>query len=245
MMWISFNKDDDDMKTVWTILTMFLALAMTAQVGINTTAPNSSTYLDIQATDGGVLIPRVALTGTTDATTISNGNVEGLLVYNTVTVSDVVPGFYYWDGGSWLRFQTNAAFQGQVMMRNFTATGIGGSNTVFNFPNALFNNINGASYNAATNRIILPRGLYLIESDLRLNSNNTVDWNIRLDGNFVGSGVSGSANPAGFNTNASTIKQVTVVEVTAATGGIDFQVIGGSGATILNAQTHVLIQRLR
>lgn len=224
------------------ITCFFISSISLAQVGINTNAPSPSTYLDIQGTDAGVLLPRVALTGSGDTTTISHGNVEGLIVYNTATVSDVTPGFYYWNGTAWLRFQTSAPVQTGVMMRNFTATGIGGTGTVFNFPNQLFNTITGASFNG--NQITLPTGLYIIESDLRLNSNNTIDWNVRLNGTQVTTGASGSANPAGFNTNASTIKQISIVHITAATGEIDFIVTNGSGATILNGQTHVLIKKI-
>ncbi len=72
-------------------------------ISINGTAaiPNTSASLDIDGTDKGLLIPRVQLTSTTDATTITNGNVNSLLVYNVATISDVVPGYYYWDGAIW------------------------------------------------------------------------------------------------------------------------------------------------
>lgn len=233
------------MKRILFTIFILLATLMHAQVGINTPIPNASSMLDVQSTDKGILIPRVALTGTADATTITPANVEGLLVYNTATVGTITPGYYYWSGSTWLRMQTEAATRTQVMMRNFTATGIGGSGTIFNFPNQLFSNITGASFNTGTNRIILPRGLYLVESDLRLNSNNTIDWNVRLNGTVVATGASGSSNPAGFNTNAGTIKQLAVIEITAATGELDFTVTGGSGATILNQQTHVLIQKIQ
>lgn len=67
-----------------------------AQVGIGTPTPHASAILDVEATDKGVLIPRVALKNTT--TVLSTGLVqeESLLVYNTAKVADVTPGFYYW-----------------------------------------------------------------------------------------------------------------------------------------------------
>lgn len=72
-------------------------------VGINNTgvSPDNSAMLDIVSPNKGMLIPRVALTSTADATTITNGNVLSLLVFNTATVSDVLPGYYYWDGTVW------------------------------------------------------------------------------------------------------------------------------------------------
>jgi len=77
-----------------------------SQVGIGTTTPSSSTILDIYASNKGVLFPRVALQGKDDVSTIANGNQQGLLVYNTNTVADVIPGFYYWDNVEWQRFST-------------------------------------------------------------------------------------------------------------------------------------------
>jgi hypothetical protein len=74
-----------------------------AQVGISTTNPNPSSALDITSSDSGLLIPRVSLTDTSDATTITNGNVESLLIYNIATISDVTPGFYYWNSSQWVR----------------------------------------------------------------------------------------------------------------------------------------------
>jgi hypothetical protein len=72
-----------------------------AQVGVGTLAPNESAILDVVANNKGVLIPRVPLKGTTDSTTISNGNVESLLVYNTELIADVKPGYYYWFKDKW------------------------------------------------------------------------------------------------------------------------------------------------
>lgn len=77
------------------------------QVGIGTMSPNKSAMLDIISADKGVLIPRVALKSGTDASTISNGNVDGLLVYNTALVADVKPGFYYWENSVWNRMLTD------------------------------------------------------------------------------------------------------------------------------------------
>ncbi len=67
-----------------------------SQVGIGTTNPSSSSALDINSSNSGLLIPRVSLTSTTDVVTIPSP-ATSLLVYNTATVSDVVPGFYFWD----------------------------------------------------------------------------------------------------------------------------------------------------
>ncbi|MFD2941607.1 hypothetical protein [Flavobacterium notoginsengisoli] len=88
------------------LLPLFVALgsySAYSQVGVGTVEPNSSAQLDIFASDKGLLIPRVALESTTDATTIKPRNVESLLVFNTVIATDITPGYYYWYKGRWNR----------------------------------------------------------------------------------------------------------------------------------------------
>ncbi|WCM41307.1 hypothetical protein MG290_10100 [Flavobacterium sp. CBA20B-1] len=74
-----------------------------SQVGIGTLNPNSSSQLDVTSDKKGVLMPRVALSSTTDATTIQNGNVNSLLVFNTNNENDIQPGYYYWYIDKWMR----------------------------------------------------------------------------------------------------------------------------------------------
>lgn len=69
-------------------------------IGIGTTSPNASAILDINATNKGILIPRVELTGKKDQATIPSP-AEGLMVYNTKNANsgvDAVMGktFYVW-----------------------------------------------------------------------------------------------------------------------------------------------------
>jgi hypothetical protein len=96
-------------------LLIILTTSTKAQVGIGTNSPNESSKLEINATNKGVLIPRVTLTGITDATTIATP-ATSLLVYNTATTSDVVPGYYYNSGTSgspvWIRLNTSSLVTG-------------------------------------------------------------------------------------------------------------------------------------
>ncbi len=85
---------------------LLIVLATTAYsqgvgINLNGAAPNNSSILDVSSTNQGVLVPRIALTSTSDATTIANGNVVSLLVFNTATIADVTPGYYYWNGTAW------------------------------------------------------------------------------------------------------------------------------------------------
>jgi hypothetical protein len=50
--------------------------------------------------NSGILIPRVALTGWNDNTTIPSA-VESLLIYNTTANEELRPAFYYWNGSKW------------------------------------------------------------------------------------------------------------------------------------------------
>jgi hypothetical protein len=80
------------------------------QVGINNdgSKPQGSAMLDVNSSSKGLLIPRVALTSTDDAATITSPAVS-LLIYNTATTAgtaSVTPGYYYWSGSVWLRLST-------------------------------------------------------------------------------------------------------------------------------------------
>ncbi len=91
------------------LLQLLLFLCVTSafsQLGIGTTDPNLSAQLEIIANDKGVLIPKIALNSETDATTIANGNVEGLLVYNINTSSGLTLGYYYWSNAKWNKLST-------------------------------------------------------------------------------------------------------------------------------------------
>jgi hypothetical protein len=111
----SFSADTDtgvysplaDNLSFSTAATERLRVEADGDVGIGVT-PNASAKLDITATNRGLLIPRVALTATTDVVTIASP-VTSLLVYNTATAgagaTAVSPGFYYYSAG-WVKLAT-------------------------------------------------------------------------------------------------------------------------------------------
>ncbi len=107
------------MKKLKYIVPIVLLLLMhfngfSQNVGINSSGatPDASAGLDVDFTDKGILIPRVALTSITDATTIASPTAS-LLIYNTASVgtvpNNIFPGFYYWDGNGWARLMNNAS----------------------------------------------------------------------------------------------------------------------------------------
>jgi len=79
--------------------------AQSVGIGTGTFTPDASSMLEIQSTNKGLLIPRVALTQTTSASPVTDP-LTSLLIYNTSLVNDVKPGYYYWDGSKWVRFNS-------------------------------------------------------------------------------------------------------------------------------------------
>lgn len=84
------------------------ALSISCQVGVNTRNVHPSAILEISSPDKGFLMPRVALLGTLDASTVKLP-ATGLIVFNT---QDAVGGgalgnavnannVYYWTGAEW------------------------------------------------------------------------------------------------------------------------------------------------
>jgi len=91
--------------TVILVLTGQLLIAQNVSINTDGAPPDSSAILDISADNKGVLIPRVALTGTDDTMTIVSPQLS-LFVYNTATTEAISPGYYYWDGNAWSRLST-------------------------------------------------------------------------------------------------------------------------------------------
>lgn len=96
---------------VYSIIFIVAPYIMYAQnVGINTTGSNAdaSSMLDVNATDKGILIPRVSLVNIANFTSPVNAPAAGLLVYNTnaAVVGGYGEGFYYWSGSVWTKMAT-------------------------------------------------------------------------------------------------------------------------------------------
>jgi hypothetical protein len=95
---------------------IFTLTGFSQNAGISATGatpPNAAAGLDVNFTSQGLLIPRVALTGTTNSAPLA-AHVAGMLIYNTATTADVVPGFYYNDGSKWLSGLPKASASGEM-----------------------------------------------------------------------------------------------------------------------------------
>ncbi len=113
-------------------ITLFLITStVDAQnIGINNPAPDASAVLDISSTDKGLLVPRVALSAT-NLTTPVTAPATGLMVFNTATAgvlpNNVTPGYYFWSGTNWLRFDTGN------LNKDWSLTGNAGTSFLANF----------------------------------------------------------------------------------------------------------------
>ena len=95
------------------VVAALMSVAASAQVSVGTTSPDPSARFEVNSSTQGFLGPRVALTSTTDVTTIKNSSgttvtpATGLMVYNTATAgtgsTSVTPGYYSFNGSSWVR----------------------------------------------------------------------------------------------------------------------------------------------
>ncbi len=91
------------MNKLLTLLFLLLPFVFSAQinnVGINTTTPDSSALLDIESTEGGILIPRMTLS---QRDSIANP-ATGLLVYELDSSC-----FWYFDGVQWMKLSPNGS----------------------------------------------------------------------------------------------------------------------------------------
>lgn len=128
------------MKKINILLFCFiLSNGYKAQVGVNTSTPNTSSSLDIVSTNKGISIPKISLASRATTTPITNPK-ESLLIYNTNTNLVGNEGHYFWNGTSW-DFMFNDLNIGnlQNMMKYYSAT-----NT---------NSYSSSTYNSVTNTI--------------------------------------------------------------------------------------------
>jgi hypothetical protein len=86
---------------------LLLEAGGTGKVSIGTEPVSASALLEVNATNKGFLLPRVALSSNTDNTSIPNP-ATGLIAYNTATPGNgtITPGLVTWDGTKWLKMVT-------------------------------------------------------------------------------------------------------------------------------------------
>ncbi|OAB79685.1 hypothetical protein [Cochleicola gelatinilyticus] len=89
------------------VIVISTSLTLHSQVVIGGVDAADGAMLQLDSEDKGFMIPRVALTGRDDHTTITGVEPEGLWVYNTadsgIGENRVNEGFYFYDGTEWVR----------------------------------------------------------------------------------------------------------------------------------------------
>jgi hypothetical protein len=90
---------------VFLILTPFLSLSQTGNVGINTSNPHPNSILEMVSSEKGLLIPR--MTSAERVLINPSSGAEGLMVYDNTTSS-----FWYWNNFQWV--EISAGTQGST-----------------------------------------------------------------------------------------------------------------------------------
>ena len=112
------------MKRIILIVFILFTAICSAQVGIGTTSPDSSSVLDITATDAGLLVPRMTETQRDEITSPATG----LIIYQT----DATTGFYFYNSTAWTKLdgevtQTSPTFTGTVTSLSGSISGFDAS----------------------------------------------------------------------------------------------------------------------
>jgi hypothetical protein len=225
--------------TINTILFLITQISF-AQIGIGTNSPKQSAALEIVSDSKGLLIPRVALTSTTDNVTILSPT-ESLLVYNTNLINDVTPGFYYWNS-VWIPLKTTIA------PSSGTNWSLGG-NTI-----SSSDFIGSVNYNPLQFRInniafgkFHPGGGIAIGAGATANDNNAIaiGTNANATANNQATAIGPSANASGYQSTAVGYQSYTSNNSTLALGksaqATAFQATALGTDAIANAQNATAI----
>lgn len=129
---LEMNKLDYNKKmikqTKITVVLLFLGILASAQVklGNNPGIVNANSLFELESTNKGLLLPRVALTSTTSFAPLA-AHVSGMTVYNTATTGDVLPGIYSSNGIKWVAvaIQDASATAGGIINTSAQTLGAG------------------------------------------------------------------------------------------------------------------------
>jgi len=207
----------NNMKTTYIFLVLLLvSLLSFSQVGVNTTSPDPSSILDVSATNKGMLLPRVALSGTGDTSTISAPAIS-LLVYNTATTFDLTPGFYFWNGNTWNAILSESGGSGSGS-DGWALTG----NTVEGDKYLGTTNYSALKFKVNNSKIALfdPHGGMALGYGAVANENNSV--------------------AIGTNANASTSNEATAIGTSATASGFQSAAFGYNAKAITSNSTLAL-----
>ncbi len=101
------------------------------KIGNNPKSINKDAVVEMESTNKGLLLPRLALSATTNAAPLSSF-VQGMFVFNTATANDVTPGMYYSDGAKWIK--VNGSIAASAGVKKSLITVVTNGQTIFNTP---------------------------------------------------------------------------------------------------------------
>ena len=215
-------------KSTQKVLSLFLSLyfistlhSFSQSVSINNSGalPNSSSILDMSAvTNKGLLIPQVSLTGKNDNTSISSPYTS-LMIYNTATISDVTPGYYFYNGTEWARLNNNEyTFQNGITETTTNIVKLGGDlieSTTINLGNKrfAFNVEAGAFCDFEYNNSGSTEDMAVFRNDGNVNflNNVSIDDNLTITGitsanEYINIGASSGFSGYGFRKRSDTLQ---------------------------------------
>jgi hypothetical protein len=104
------------------------------KIGESNKTMNSDAMLEIESSNKGFLLPRVALVSTSSSLPLKTFT-SGMIVYNTSTTNDLSTGLYYSDGTKWIKANNNSVTTGLFFnAQNHTETVTVDGQTVFKTP---------------------------------------------------------------------------------------------------------------
>ncbi|MDR6159059.1 hypothetical protein QF023_002575 [Chryseobacterium sp. SLBN-27] len=157
-------------------------------VGIGTASPDASAALEVNSSSKGMLIPRVALAGSTDVTTIPSP-ATGLMAYNTGTGALTYKGFVFWNGTEWRAIDNNSTISPAITSLNCTDSSVFPRTFTSGVPysgtlTVPYSGGNGGSYTAGTS--FTQNGLTFTLNAGTLNyGNGSISYSISGTPNFT------------------------------------------------------------
>ncbi|MCW3162219.1 hypothetical protein [Chryseobacterium oryctis] len=161
-------------------------------VGIGTTAPDTSAILDVTSSDKGILGPRISLSSATMQLS-SNPNATGLLIYNTGPI--LSPGYYFWNGSEWRVFNTSSGNNnnsGNTNIANVETIAVMGplSATTDNGRAGYATSITTPDGKFSV-RTFIPEETAFSQVNLQIRNNSTTSVEIISNGHYLWSGAGG------------------------------------------------------
>lgn len=149
------------MKKGYILLLFIITQIINAQVGIGKSTINGSAVLEVsEATNKGVLLPRVDIIDILSNITPIVNPTEGLVVYNKG--NSISPGLYIWKNNKWTQIADTYNLVSYMILQratDYTILGNFSNGTFKNFTDASFSVISndiGASYSTTSGAITLP-----------------------------------------------------------------------------------------